>query len=102
MSAKPREQIIHEIETHIATNGGSFQEWYVGVADRPKHTLFTIHRLREHGDAWIARKARDDLQAKDVEEYFRTVLKTRGTAGQATSIDHIYVYAYRMKAHTKP
>lgn len=101
MAAKSREQIIHEIEMHMGTNGGRYNEWFVGVSDKPKHTLFNVHKLRQSGDAWIARQAKDDLQAWDVEEYFRTVLKTRGNRG-ASSLDHIYVYAYRMKPHTKP
>ncbi|MTJ82700.1 MAG: hypothetical protein F8N37_17055 [Telmatospirillum sp.] len=101
MSGKTREQIIHEIETHIANIGGNFQEWFLSVSDKPKNALFNVHGLRSSGDAWIARKAKDDLQAWDVEEYFRTVRKTRGARGE-TSLDHIYVYAYRMKPHTKP
>lgn len=101
MSGKTREQIIHEIETHIAKVGGAYCEWYLSVTDKPKHALFTQHKLRSTGDAWIARKAKDDLQARDVEEYFRTVCKTKGGKGES-SLDHVYIYAYKMKAHTKP
>jgi len=101
MTGKTREQIIHEIETHIANTGSNCAEWFLSVTDKPKHQLFKVHGLRQSGDAWIARKAKDDLQAWDVEEYFRTVRKTRGAKG-GTSLGHIYVYAYRMKAHTKP
>jgi len=101
MSGKTREQIIHEIETHIANVGGPYNEWFLSVTDKPKYALFTTHKLRTTGDAWIARKAKDDLQAWDVEEYFRTVCKTHGRQG-ASSLDHVYVYAYRMKPHTKP
>ena len=101
MSAKPRGEIIGDVENHIATNGGGFNEWYVGLTDKPKHALFTVHKLRTSGDAWISRKAIDDLQAKEVEEYFRTVRKTKGKPGP-TSLDHVFIYAYRMKPHTKP
>lgn len=101
MSGKPREQIIHEIEQHVKANGGNFGEWCVGVTDKPKHALFARHKLRPSGDAWIARKAKDDLQASDVEEFFRTVLRTRGTGG-SNSLDHVFVYAYRMKPYTRP
>jgi hypothetical protein len=101
MSGKTREQIIHEISTHIAKVGGGYSDWFLSVTDKPKHVLFKIHKLRTTGDAWIARMAKDDLQAWEVEEYFRTVCKTRGQK-TASSLDHVYVYAYRMKPHTKP
>ena len=101
MSGKSREQIIHDLENHIYTNGGGYAEWYVGITDQPKHQLFTTHKLRTSGDAWISRRAVDDLAAIDVEEFFRTVKKTRGNPGK-TTLDHVFVYAYRMKAHTKP
>lgn len=101
MSGKSREQIIHEIQMHMGANGGSYSDWYVGVSDKPKNALFNIHKLRQSGDACITRQAKDDLQAWDVEEYFRTVLKTRGNRG-SSSLNHVYVYAYLMKPHTKP
>lgn len=101
MSGKPRAQIIAEIEAHMAGVGVAYNEWFVSVTDKPKRTLFNVHKLRQTGDAWIARRAKDDLQAWEVEEYFRTVCKTRGQK-TASSLDHVYVYAYRMKPHTKP
>lgn len=101
MASKPRGAIIQDLENHMATNGGGFADWFVGVTDDPKRQLFTVHRLRTSGDAWISRKAVDDLQASEVEEFFRTVKKTAGAPGK-TSLDHVYVYAYRRKAHTKP
>jgi hypothetical protein len=101
MVGKPRTSIIDDIELHIIKNGGGWADWYVGVTDRPKYALFTMHRLRTSGDAWIARKAIDDLQASEVEEFFRTVKKTRGHP-EKTTLDHVFVYAYRMKPHTKP
>ena len=91
-----------EFEAFDATCARSgWADWLVGVTDDPKRALFTTHRLRSSGDAWIARKAIDDHQAWEVEEYFRTVCKTKqgGTSG---SLNHIFVYAYRLKPHTKP
>jgi hypothetical protein len=101
MASKPRSAIIHDLENHMATNGGGFGDWFVGVTDDPKHQLFSVHRLRSSGDAWISRKAIDDLQAVEVEEFFRTVKKTKGAPGK-TSLNHVFVYAYRLKPHTKP
>ncbi|OIQ97128.1 hypothetical protein GALL_208270 [mine drainage metagenome] len=101
MAAKSRSTIIADLEAHMAANGGVFTEWYVGVTDRPKHQLFTVHRLQSSGDAWISRKAPDDLQAGEVAEFFRTVRHTRGGTRPET-LDHVFVYAYRLKPHTRP
>lgn len=101
MTGKARSEIIQDIEAHIAKNGGGWGDWFVGVTDRPKHALFSQHGLRATGDAWIARKAKDDLQAMEVRDYFRTVRKTKAQAS-AGSLDHVFVYAYRCKTHTKP
>ncbi len=101
MAGKVRSVIIKDIEDHVAKNGGGFGEWYVGVTANPKHSLFTQHRLRNSGDAWISRRAVDDLQAAEVEDYFKSVRRTKGGGGR-TSLDDVYVYAYRMKAHTRP
>lgn len=101
MAAKARAEIIQDIEQHIAKNGGGWADWFVGVSDKPKEALFSRHGLRQTGDAWIARRAIDDLQAAEVEEFFRTVRKTVGRPGR-TTLDHVFVYAYRRKPHTKP
>ncbi len=101
MAGKPRSAIIKDIEGHIGKHGGSFAEWFVGVTDDPRRTLFGHHKLRSNGDAWITRRALDDLQAAEVEDFFRSVRKTRnGNPGK--SLNHVYVYAYRMKSHTRP
>lgn len=101
MAGKPRSAIIKDIEEHVAKNGGGFGDWYVGVSKDPRHSLFTQHRLRSSGDAWISRRAVDDLQAEEVEEYFKSVRKTQTGKGR-TSVHDVFVYAYRRKAHTKP
>jgi hypothetical protein len=100
MAAKPSATIIGEIEDHITANGGEYSEWYVGVTDSPKHALYRVHGLRPSGDACISRRAQDDLRALAVAEYFHTVLRTRGTRSK-TSLDHVFVYAYRIKPHTR-
>lgn len=100
MSGRKRSEIIADLETHVAKFGGTFAEWYVGITANPKQRLFTEHRLRSNGDAWIARRAVDDLQANEVQEYFKSVRKTQG--GSKGGLQDVYVYAYKMKSHTKP
>lgn len=101
MAAKNRSDIIHEIEEHIIGNGGKFGEWFVGTTDNPKHRLFTVHKVRTTGDGWICRRAFTDLQALEVESYFRSVRKTGGR-NSSSNINSFYVYAYKMKPHTNP
>ncbi|ARJ67575.1 hypothetical protein WV31_18880 [Magnetospirillum sp. ME-1] len=101
MAAKSRTQIIDDIEDCIGRNGGNFGEWYVGFTANPKVKLFSGHKLKEKGDAWISRLAKDEVEAHEVAEFFRTTRKTKGPGGQPGDND-LYVYAYKMKSHTKP
>lgn len=100
MAGRMRSEIIADLENHVAKFGGNFGEWYVGVTANPKESLFTQHRLRRSGDAWIARRAVDDLHAAEVQEYFKTVRKTQG--GVKGTLYDVFVYAYKRKSHTRP
>lgn len=100
MSGRKRSEIIADLEAHVGKFGGDYSEWYVGVTANPKERLFTQHRLRSSGDAWIARRAMDDLQAAEVQEYFKSVRKTQG--GVKGTLQDVFVYAYKRKSHTRP
>ena len=101
MAEKSKTAIIGDIEEHIGANGGYPGEWYVGVTDAPKATLFSKHKLKPSGEAWISRKAMSEFQALEIAEYFRTIQKTRGTEQDAAT-GKVFVYAFRMKPHTNP
>lgn len=101
MAIKKQSEIIQEIETHIQSNGCSFAGWYVGITENPKVRLFKQHRLREKGDGWICRRTYDREQALEIMEYFRTV-RQLSHIDTTESNDAVYIYAYRMKAHTSP
>lgn len=100
MAAKSRSDIIGDIEDYIAKNGGNFGEWYVGCTGAPKAMLFTQHKLKAKGDAWVSRLARDDLDAHDVVEYFRSTRRTKGRPHERKDTD-LYVYAFKVKSHTR-
>ena len=100
MAAKSRSDIIGDIEDFIGRNGARFGEWFVGCTGSPKAPLFTPPRVKQSGDAWISRLARDDLDAHDVVEYFRTSRQTRGRAKERRDAD-LYVYAFKIKSHTR-
>lgn len=101
MAVKKRSEVIHEIEDHITKNGGSFDEWVIGMTDNPKTRLFGQHKLREKGDGWICRRTFDGGQAFEIVEYFRTVRQLMSVSPSAND-DAVYVYAYRRKPHTNP
>jgi hypothetical protein len=100
MAGKSRSEIIGDIEDYITRNGAKFNEWFVGVTGAPKAMLFTQHKVKQSGDAWISRLARDDLDAHDVVEYFVSARKTKGRV-KARSDNDLYVYAFKVKSHTR-
>lgn len=100
MAAKSRSDIIGDLEDFIGRNGGAFADFFVGVTGAPKQMLFSQHKLKEKGDAWISRLAKDEMDAHDVVEYFRS---TRGTKGRKKDVAEtdLYVYAFKIKPHTR-
>lgn len=100
MAAKSRSDIIGDIEDYIAKSGGGWGEWFVGCTGAPKAMLFTQHKVKQSGDAWISRLAKDELDAHDVVEYFNATRRTRGRPHERKDTD-LYVYAFKVKSHTK-
>lgn len=100
MAGKARSEIIGDFEDYISRTGGDWREWYIGVTGAPKTRLFEGHKLREKGDAWISRLAKDEHDAHDVAEYFITTRKTKGKPGTKRETD-LYVYAFKVKSHTR-
>jgi len=88
------------INDHIKSRGGSYSEWYVGIASEPRHRLFVEHNVDETNDKWIYHRCQSSAEARQVEEFFLNNLGTDGGPGggdQATK----YVYAYRKTRSTK-
>ena len=100
MAAKSRSEIIGDIEDFIGRNGSSFAEFYVGCTGQPKATIFTRHAVKQTGDAWISRRAKDEYEAHEVVEYFVSTRKTKGRRKDREDSD-LYVYAFKIKSHTR-
>jgi hypothetical protein len=98
MAAKSRSDIIGDIEDFVDRNGGNFGEFFIGCTGAPKQMLFTQHKLKDKGDAWISRLAKDELDAHDVVEYFRS---SRGAKVRKKDVsgNDLYVYAFKVKSH---
>lgn len=100
MAAKSRSEIIGDIEDFISRNGARFNEFYVGCTGAPKAALFTRHSLKQTGDAWISRLAKDEYESHEVVDYFLSTRKTKGRRGERQDTD-LYVYAFKIKSHTR-
>jgi hypothetical protein len=94
-------ELIGKIKNHIADRGGSYSEWYVGIAKDPKQRLFKDHNVNEDTDKWIHVGASSSTVARNVEDYFVSKLGTDGGSGGGDS-STIHVYAYRKNSHTDP
>lgn len=94
-------EIKQAIEGHMAKCGGTYREWYVGIAADPRDRLFNGHGVREKGDAWILRRAESAEVARRVERYFVKTLGTDGGPGGGDASTKA-VYAYKKNAHTSP
>jgi len=96
--ASDKETIISDIKSHVANNGGSYSQWYVGIATDPKQRLFNDHAVKEKGDAWIYRRCASSDVARTVEKYFLAQGIKGGPGGGDDNSD--YVYAYKIAGHT--
>ena len=92
--------MIADIKGHIEGNGGRFSSWYVGIAADARDRLFDDHSVREEGDAWIFRRAQSSAIAREIENFF---VDTKGTKGDPGGGDEKsrFVYAYKIKSHTR-
>ncbi|CAA7624710.1 conserved hypothetical protein [Magnetospirillum sp. LM-5] len=100
MAAKSRSDIIGDVEDFVDRNGGNFADFFVGVTGAPKQMLFSQHKLKDKGDAWISRLAKDELDAHDVVEYFRSTRGAKSRKKEVVETD-LYVYAFKIKPHTR-
>lgn len=91
--------IISEITNFISQWGGSYSEWYAGIAANPKERLFNDHNVNENSDGWIYRNALDSNSAREIENY---LINTLGMDGDIGGGDYTtkYVYAYKKSSHT--
>lgn len=98
---KDEATIRAEIKNHIASEGGAYSNWYVGIAKSARERLFEDHKVKEKEDSWIFRKSESDKIARRIEDYFVNTLKTDGNPGGGDE-NTVFVYAYKKQSHTDP
>ena len=86
--------ITSDINSHIASRGGSYPAWYIGIAARPRERLFSDHGVSEQHGAWIYRDAGSEAAARLIEKHFIALGCRGGDGGGGVATK--YVYAFRM------
>ena len=99
--AKDKDTIIKELKDHIASRGGTYSEWYTGIAEDPEARLDEHNVNRKGGDKWAHREASSSDIAREIETYFTETLGTDGAPGGGTDASK-FVYIYKKNNHTKP
>ena len=97
--AKLNQEIISEIKSYIAKCGGSYSDWYVGIASAPKQRLFNDHSVDEKNGFWIYHETENSNSARDIEDYLINTLGTDGGTGGGDYSSR-YVYAYKKTSYT--
>ena len=97
--ATTKKEIIEDIESHMAKRGGDIDDWYVGIAEKPRERLFDDHSVDEDNGTWIYRTASSDSVARDIEKHFVDKGAKGGTGGG--SKDSTAVYAYKITSATQ-
>ena len=90
--AKDKETTTTDIEAYVASNGGSYAKWYVGIAADARDRLFSDHAVKENGDAWIYRQCTSSSVARAVEKYFLDKGMKGGGGGGDYNTDYAYAY----------
>jgi hypothetical protein len=83
--------IEQDIDNLIQNSGGSYREWYVGLAINPRQCLFSEHHVSEKSGTWTYKDAGNETTARALE----TVFLKKGCKGGAAKKDssrHIYIF----------
>jgi hypothetical protein len=96
-----KEEIIHEISSYMDEQGGFPYEWYVGIAEDARDSLFEAHNVDWERGRWIYQPANSPSEARLIEEHFLIVVGTDGGDGDGRP-RALQVYAYRKSYRTTP
>jgi hypothetical protein len=89
---KPKAEIVADIENHVRFCGGTYSQWYIGIAANPKNRLFVAHAVKEKGDAWIYRECANSETARVIEQFFISRGMDGGVGGGDSSTKCVYSY----------
>lgn len=90
MAAKA--DIIQQIAAHVQKCGGTYAQWYGGVASDPEARLFNDHGVDKGKDAWIYRTCASSEDARAIEEHFFQKGMKGGPGGGDWTTKSVYAY----------
>lgn len=96
------QQIKYDFLLYIKCLGGSFDDWFVGVAAEPERALFDEHCVDPQRDPWIYKPALSGKATRTVLAYFRETLHTDGADCASTPADATFVFMFRKGIATVP
>lgn len=85
-------EIIQEIAAHVQKCGGTYAEWYGGIAADPEARLFNDHSVDKAKDAWIYRTCASSGEARAIEDYFFQKGMKGGSGGGDSTTKAVYAY----------
>lgn len=91
--------VINEVQSYMASTGGNWSDWYVGITSDIKSRLFGEHGVDVRQDRWIYKQCINSETARRAEDYF--VKKgTRGDTGGGDWTSN-FIYAYYVTSRTR-
>lgn len=85
-------QIAQEIANYVQNCGGSYSQWYCGIAADSRTRLFNDHRVDEGNGSWIYRGCISSDEARAIEDYFIRNGMKGGCGGGDSSTKSVYAY----------
>lgn len=91
-SVRTADSIAQEISAYIRQRGGSYSQWYVGIATAPRNRLFGDHNVSESDGAWIYSGCATSAEARAIEAHFVSLGMKGGSGGGDGGTKAIYAY----------
>lgn len=89
-------EIVAGIKQYVGKRG--YENWYAGIAEKPKKRLFDRHRVTKENGLWIHKRATSVAEARTAEKMLIDE-GFQGGSGGGTD-DSTAVYAYRITPTT--
>jgi hypothetical protein len=94
------QEIIDAFVKFIHDFGGTYYQWYIGIASDPEKRLFNDHMVDRKNDTWKYENAGSEKNARTIEKYLMDKFGAQGDAGGGDS-NTTYVYVYRISDTTR-
>lgn len=94
------QQIKYEVLAYIREFGGRYEEWVLGVADRPRERMTETHGVDLAADIWLYKQATTPRACATVLGFFeRLGVQIAGPAPDDPDWDCVYLF--RLAPHTR-